>query len=101
MASVHHQATEEERLGAQFQLLQQVAEMLARRRAEPRRDDVIDAILFGDVAGRPLSDEEAVTTVFLLIMGGLDTTAHTMANIIRHLATRPDLRAPARERARR
>ena len=93
VASVHHQATEEERQGAQLQLLLQVAELLARRRGEPRRDDVIDAILFGDVAGRPLSDEEAVTTVFLLIMGGLDTTAHTLANIIRHLATRPGLRA--------
>jgi len=46
-----------------------------RRRTGPRRDDVVDAVLHADIDGRPITDDEVVGIVQLLILGGLDTTA--------------------------
>jgi cytochrome P450 len=61
-----------------------IVEFVARRRKEPRRDDVVDAVLHAQIDGRPITEAEIVGIITLLILGGLDTTAGVLgANIIR------------------
>jgi cytochrome P450 len=70
-----------------------IASMLERRRAEPPRGDVIDALFNGSVDGRPLTEDEILRTVLMLIAAGLDTTAHALGTMLITLTRRPDLRA--------
>ena len=73
-----------------------IHEFMAARRAAPPRGDIIDALLYGTVAGRPLSDGEIAGTIQILILGGFDTTAHattaTMLKLIEHPAVQQRLR---------
>ena len=65
--------------------------VLDRRRAEPRVDDFIDALLHAQIFDEPLDEDRMLRTLVLLMIAGLDTTTRTVANICRHLAERPDL----------
>ena len=66
--------------------------VLDRRRAEPRGDDFIDALLHATVFGEALDEDRMLRTLVLIMMAGLDTTTRTITNICRHLAERPQLR---------
>jgi cytochrome P450 len=68
-----------------------IAGLIARRRGEPRRPDVVDALLHGTVFERNLTDDEIFRTVMLLIAAGLDTTVHSLGIIMHRLSERPDL----------
>lgn len=82
-----------------LKLYQWAQGFLDRRRAEPRRDDVIDSLLYGEVDGRELEEPERLMIILNLLGGGLETTANALGNMIYHLAGRPDLRTRlARER---
>jgi cytochrome P450 len=70
-----------------------IGRMLARRRSEPPKGDVIDALFAGTVQGRPLTEDERLRMVLMLIAAGLDTTAHSISAIMLTLARRPELRA--------
>ncbi len=70
-----------------------IAGLIARRRAEPRRPDVVDALLYGTVFDRALTDDEIFRTVMLLIAAGLDTTVHSLGIIMHRLSERPELLA--------
>ena len=48
--------------------------------------DFISKLLHGQVAGRALSDQEAVDTCIQVLVGGLDTVVNAMAFTIAHLA---------------
>lgn len=45
------------------------------RRAQPPRGDVVDAIIGARIDGRPITEDEVIGAVQLLILGGLETTA--------------------------
>ncbi len=77
--------------------LELIAELLDQRRAGPRRDDVIDGLLHGTIAGRPLTEDEILRTLMHLIAAGLDTTYHALGNIIVTLTRRPDIYQLLRE----
>ncbi len=62
-----------------------------RRHGEPR-DDVLSSLLTGTVEGRELTDDERGMVLMNLVIGGVDTTALAIGNIVHHLATAPDLR---------
>jgi cytochrome P450 len=68
-----------------------VADLLEQRRAEAPRDDVVNALLQGTVSGRPLTPDEILRTLMHLIAAGLDTTYHSLGNIIVTLIRHPDL----------
>jgi cytochrome P450 len=68
-----------------------IERMVERRKAEPRRDDVVDALLHGTVSGRPLAQDEILRALLQLIAAGLDTTAHALANMLVTLTERPEL----------
>lgn len=66
------------------------------RRAGPRKDDVVDAVLGADVDGRPITDEEVIGLLQLLVLGGLETTAGALGLAVIRLAREPRLFAELR-----
>jgi len=75
--------------------LQEVFDYLERWIQERRRtpgDDLISRILQIRVDDRPITHEEALSECALVLFGGLDTVAGTMAFFARFLATHPEHR---------
>lgn len=70
-------------------------DVIARRRQEPPRDDLLGLLLFQDVGSRKLDDEQVFGTVMILLFGGLDTTSavllETLLFLDRELAARERL----------
>jgi cytochrome P450 len=75
-----------------------VRAFLERRRTEPPRDDVVDAVLAADIDGRAITEKEAIGTVQLLIFGGLDTTAGALGHILIRFCRQPEIPALLRAR---
>jgi cholest-4-en-3-one 26-monooxygenase len=61
--------------------------MIAARKSEPA-DDLVSVLVQAEVDGEKLADHEIVTEVLLLLIGGDETTRHTLsggtAQILRH-----------------
>jgi len=73
--------------------------VVAERREQPPCDDVLSSLLAGDIAGRPLTDDEIAATLFIILVGGLDTTSIAALDALLHLARNPaDARALAEGR---
>jgi cytochrome P450 len=53
---------------------------------------VLDALVHGEIDGRPLTDTERLETMLTLIIAGLETTANAIGNAIMHLAADAALR---------
>jgi cytochrome P450 len=75
-----------------------IKDFVARRRTEPPRGDVVDAILCADIEGRPVTDEEILGLVLLLMLGGLDTTAGALGHFMIRFCREPEIPALLRER---
>ena len=73
-------------------LEQIVEEILDERKASGLRTaDAIDALLYGEVDGRPLTRNERVGTLMILVMGGLSTTNAALTGTFTHVAATPGL----------
>ncbi|WP_216899705.1 cytochrome P450 [Nocardia alni] len=73
------------------------AELMAERESDPR-DDFLQSVVEAKVAGeRPLTLEERLGLVTLLLLGGLDTTRGTLAYIAQYLTEEPDLEERLRQ----
>lgn len=64
--------------------------------------DVVDAIIHATIEdgageGRPITDEEAIGAVQLLILGGLETTAGALGHAMLRLCAQPDIQRSLRE----
>lgn len=68
-----------------------INEFAARRRAEPPKGDVVDAILGADIDGRPVTDEEILGLILLLILGGLETTAGALGQFMIRFCQEPQI----------
>jgi cytochrome P450 len=68
-----------------------VAEVESRRR-EPR-DDLLTVISQATVDGKEVDDEVRWGMAQVLMIAGHETTVNATANLVHHLATRPELRA--------
>ena len=86
-----HHHFEPEYAEAERQWLEWTQETVARRRAGARQSDMIDALLHGAIKGRPLSDDEIVGIMMIMIIGGVTTTADAIGNILLRLAVYPEL----------
>lgn len=64
---------------------------IARRRDESPRGDVVDAIVNGSIDGRPLTEDEMIGMVQLLILGGLETTAGALGQMFDRFAREPEI----------
>jgi cytochrome P450 len=69
-----------------------VAEMIARRRAEPQ-DDLLTRLVAAEVDGEKLSHAEILGFFQLLMVGGQETTANLINNAMLCLMENPDERA--------
>ena len=68
-----------------------IEDFAAARRAGPRRDDIIDALLYGEVEGRPLTDDEIAGAIRILVNGGFGTTADATTAVMYKLVQHPEL----------
>jgi cytochrome P450 len=68
-----------------------------RKRSGLRTADVIDALLYGEVDGRPLTRDERVGTLMILVMGGLSTTNAALTATFAHVAMSPGLEEHLRD----
>lgn len=66
-----------------------IAEELAARREQPR-DDIMSRIVEIEIDGAPLSEEDAVGLVRILIGAGTDTTTTLLGSAFVHLHFNPD-----------
>jgi cytochrome P450 len=64
------------------------AELIAARRSEPG-DDLVSALACDSSAADGLTDNELISTVFLLVMAGFDTTVNLIASGTLALLTHP------------
>jgi cytochrome P450 len=79
-------------------LAQWIREFIAKRRSLGPRGDVVDAVIAAEIDGRPITDEEMIGTVQLLILGGLETTAGTLGQIMARFCAQPRIPALLRRR---
>lgn len=63
--------------------------MINARKAEPT-DDLVSVLVHAEVEGSKLQDHEIVTEVLLLLIGGDETTRHTLSGGTRQLLLHPD-----------
>jgi cytochrome P450 len=70
--------------------MQWCTDLIAERRVH-RRDDLIDALLFGSVEGRPVDDAEIIGAIQILILGGFSTTADALSSMTMLLVEHPEL----------
>jgi cytochrome P450 len=75
-----------------------IVDFVARRRKQSPVGDVVDAVLAGEIEGRPLADEEIIGMIQLLILGGLDTTAGALGQFMIRFCHEPDIPALLREK---
>lgn len=68
---------------------QYMTEMIDQRRTEPT-DDLVSVLVHADVDGTRLADDEIVIEVLLLLIGGDETTRHTLSGGTRQLLLHPD-----------
>jgi cytochrome P450 len=66
--------------------------LAARRRNEPRGDDVISLLLETPVDGSPLTDEDIYRVLLIILFGGLDTTSAVMLESLLYIARNPEVR---------
>jgi cytochrome P450 len=74
-------------------LLELLTAAIAARRAGERQDDLLDAVIFGQVGGVPLDDAQVMAMLILLLFGGLGTTSAALACMFLWLGDHPDDRA--------
>lgn len=77
-----------------IELAKWIAAFVERRRQEGPRGDVVDA----EIEGRPITPEEVVGTIQLLVLGGLETTAGVLGAAMLRFCEHPGI--PAQLRAR-
>ena len=71
--------------------------MIADRNKEPT-DDLVSVLVHAEVEGQKLADHEIVTEVLLLLIGGDETTRHTLSGGTAQLLRHPDQHAAPGQR---
>jgi cytochrome P450 len=87
----------ESSLRAAQELFGMLAVLLEERKATPREGDLLSDIASGLVNGHPIDEFDALDTCMVVVLGGIDTVQNGIANAIRLLGRRPDLRRRLRE----
>jgi cytochrome P450 len=75
-----------------------ITAFVERRRSQPPRGDVVDAVLHAEIEGRPITHAEIVGTIQLLILGGLETTAGALGLMMIRFCQQPEIPALLRSR---
>ena len=81
---------------ARGRLLAAIRTMVEQRRAQPRADALSRILAASAADGRTYTDDEAVLEMHHIVVAGFIVYAH-LAEVVRRLATQPDLRARCAE----
>ena len=68
-----------------------IFQFMAKRRETGPVGDVVDAVMAAEIEGRPITDAEAVGTIHLLILGGLETTAGVLGMAMQRFCAQPEI----------
>ncbi|HEY8525707.1 MAG TPA: cytochrome P450 [Acidimicrobiales bacterium] len=74
-------------------LSQWITDFVEERRRRPPRGDVVDAVIAAEVEGRPITQDEIVGIVQLLVLGGLETTAGALGLMVERFCHEPEIPA--------
>jgi cytochrome P450 len=89
---IHDRASEPEKtMQAVMELYGAMSAEIARRRERPT-EDLTTVLIRAEIDGRPLTDPELIGIVFLLLLGGMDTTAGLTGNAFLRIDADPALR---------
>ena len=94
------QNTSEEAAGAWRFLRDYVTAIVAAAKNRPADGGLVSALVHGRVAGRPVTEQEQIGTLMIVILGGLGTTADAISTIVVRLTDDPALEARLRDPAR-
>jgi cytochrome P450 len=86
-ATVFHRQSNpirQEALPLYRQMREIIVEAVAERRRQPREDG-ISRLMAGQVHGRPITDEEVLEMIELILSGGIDTTGSAIGNALLYL----------------
>jgi cytochrome P450 len=67
--------------------------LMARRRTEAPRNDLVQCLIDEEFDGRKLTDTEGYQVILLTLFGALDSTSSAMSGSLLHLARHPEDRA--------
>ena len=70
-----------------------ISDFVERRRRQPPRGDVVDAVLAAEIEGRPITEDEIIGVIQLLILGGLETTAGALGQFMIRFCREPEIPA--------
>ncbi len=73
-----------------------ITTIVAAARGRAADGGLVSALVHGRVAGRPVTEEEQIGTLMILILGGLGTTADAISTIVVSLTDDPALEARLR-----
>lgn len=63
----------------------------------PEREGVLRALVTGEIDGKPVPEEEALGSLNVIFLGGLDTTKSAIGHIAMQMALHPELEARVRD----
>ena len=95
LASLTHR---EESHDALMKLAGWIAKFVEQRREDGPRGDVVDAVMNAEIEGRPITPQEVIGTIHLLILGGLETTAGVLGAAMMRFCEQPEIPALLRAR---
>jgi cytochrome P450 len=98
--AISGQNTSEEAAGAWRFLYEYVTAITAAARNRPADGGLVSALVHGHVAGRPVTEQEQIGTLMIIVLGGLGTTADAISTIVVRLTDDPTLEARLRDPAR-
>lgn len=75
-----------------------IKDFLEWRREQPPAGDVVDAVLRAELDGEPITSDEMIGTVQLLVLGGLETTAGALGLMFLRFCREPEIPALLREK---
>jgi cytochrome P450 len=61
------------------------------RRRRPPMGDIVDAVLGAEIDGRPITEDEVLGIITLLILGGLDTTSGALGHFVIRFCREPGI----------
>ncbi|MCL2584743.1 MAG: cytochrome P450 [Streptosporangiales bacterium] len=74
-----------------MQLAGWIYNLIERRKADGPRGDVVDEVMAAEIEGRPIDIGEAIGTIHLLILGGLETTAGVLGAAMLQFCEHPEI----------
>ena len=94
--ALHHAGSVEELTRYTESGMAYFGQIIADRRAHPR-DDLVGAIIKGQPEGEPLTDPQILSYLWILFIGGLDSTVHAITGSLLTLFHHPDQLARLRD----